>query len=337
MKHVLVTGGAGFIGSHLTDKLLQDGHKVVVLDDLTYAGSMANLAEAEKHSNFVFVKESICNTSEVLRILQSYEIDIVYNLAAETHVDNSINAPAIFIQTNIVGTYSLLSAALSHFSALKNCENFKFIHVSTDEVFGQLDEDNPPFTVQSPYSPRSPYAASKAGADHLVRAWFHTYGLPTIVTHCSNNFGPRQHNEKFIPTVIRLALNHQPIPIYGTGKNIRDWLFVEDHCHGLSELINDGRMGETYAFAGDNELRNIDLAHMICGMLDELVPISGKHYRDFITFVEDRKGHDWRYALKSYPQTENRDKTDFLFLLRKTVGHYLTLCSDYIGVVQTAE
>ncbi len=294
----LVTGGAGFIGSHLVDYLIKFGNQVVVIDNLSYSGNLENLNNAQASGSLIFKKTDICDDAEILKILNEYNIGTVFHLAAESHVDNSIKNATPFIQTNIVGTFSMLTASLQYWETREKNSNFRFIHVSTDEVFGHLTDDEPPFTESSAYAPNSPYAASKAASDHLARAWHVTYGLPVIITNCSNNFGSRQHHEKLIPTIIRNALQSRPIPIYGTGKNIRDWLFVEDHCRGLHLAATKGKIGETYCFGGNNEKRNIDLANEICQILDEVNPRKDKKsFQSQITYVENRKGHDWRYAI----------------------------------------
>lgn len=300
MSTVLVTGGAGFIGSHLTDLLIEKGHTVVVLDKLTYAGDRRNLSAAEESGKLVFVHADVCNTDLVLNILKTNKIIEIFHLAAESHVDNSIHDPDTFVTTNVLGTISMLKAALSYWKEIDQIEHARFVHVSTDEVFGHLGEEDEPFSEETPYKPNSPYSASKAASDHFARAWHSTYGLPVITTNCSNNFGPRQHQEKLIPTIIRNALEEKPIPIYGTGKNIRDWLYVKDHCEGIYLALKKGRVGESYAFGGNNEMRNIQIAEMICAILDRQVPRQNKEsYKDLLTFVEDRKGHDWRYAINT--------------------------------------
>lgn len=294
----LVTGGAGFIGSHLVDYLINLGNQVVVVDKLSYSGNLVNLKEAQATGRLIFIEKDICDNLGMEKVLHKYNINAVFHLAAESHVDNSIKDAAPFIQTNIVGTYSMLTASLRYWEDKGKNPDFRFVHVSTDEVFGHLMDDEPPFTENSAYAPNSPYAASKAASDHLARAWYVTYGLPVIITNCSNNFGSRQHYEKLIPTIIRNALQNQSIPIYGTGKNIRDWLFVKDHCQGLYLAATKGKVGETYCFGGTNEKRNIDIAMEICQILDEVNPRKdGKSFRSQITYVENRKGHDWRYAI----------------------------------------
>ncbi|MDH5766708.1 MAG: dTDP-glucose 4,6-dehydratase [Gammaproteobacteria bacterium] len=299
MKEVsLVTGGAGFIGSHLVDLLISYGHEVIVVDNLTYAGDIDNLNNAAENSKLIFVEDDICNGQVIYDLLKEHKVKTIYHLAAESHVDNSINNSFPFIQTNVVGTYTMLDAALKYWGENDKFPEFRFIHVSTDEVYGHLGESDPAFHETTPYAPNSPYSASKAGSDHLARAWHMTFGLPVIITNCSNNYGSRQHFEKLIPTIVRNALAGNDIPIYGNGKNIRDWLYVKDHCMGLYLAAQKGNIGSSYCFGGGNEKRNIDLAEEICGILDEAHPRDDKKsYADQITFVEDRKGHDWRYAI----------------------------------------
>lgn len=325
-KNVLVTGGAGFIGSSLVRILLEDGYNVVVLDALTYAGSLENLAEIEKNKNYTFIKGNINDQQLVLDILNTHQCGTVYHLAAESHVDNSISGPRAFIETNVTGTLSMLEASREYWTQKDRPDSFRFIHVSTDEVFGQLTADAPAFNEETPYQPNSPYSASKAASDHLANAWSHTYRLPVIITNCSNNFGPRQHKEKLIPTVIRTALGGQNIPVYGNGKNIRDWLFVDDHSRGLILAAHKGKPGQSYCLGGGTELQNIDLVRSICITLDELHPRADKKsYQNQITFVEDRPGHDWRYAIDcTYAEKELGYKPlhDFKTALNNTTEFY---------------
>ena len=295
----LVTGGAGFIGSAVVRWIVEKTpHTVHVYDKLTYAGSLAPLAAARGNPRYGFEKGDICDAAAVASVFQRVEPDIVLHLAAESHVDRSIDAPGVFIQTNVAGTQVMLDAALRRWRALTGeaAARFRFHHVSTDEVFGALGPQGR-FTEDTPYAPNSPYAASKASSDHLVRAWRNTYGLPTLVTNSSNNYGPWQHPEKFIPLMIANALEGRPLPVYGAGTNVRDWLHVEDHAEALLRVAEAGRAGETYLIGGDAERRNIDVAHAICDMLDEIAPrAAATPRRALIRHVEDRPGHDLRYA-----------------------------------------
>jgi dTDP-glucose 4,6-dehydratase len=299
-KNYLITGAAGFIGSHFAIKICNLGHKAIVLDSLTYAANIENLNEIQNSPNFKFIKGNICDAELVSKILREEKIDFLVNFAAESHVDNSIKAPETFIQTNIVGTFNLLNCSLNYWKNLEAEKKsaFRFLHVSTDEVYGSLEKDDPKFNEENPYRPNSPYSASKASSDHLVRAWFETYGLPAIITNCSNNFGPHQHFEKLIPTIISSALTGKNIPIYGAGENIRDWIFVKDHAEGLHLALTKGNAGETYCFGGDAERTNLEIVHKICEILDALKPkADGNSYSNQITFVTDRLGHDKRYAI----------------------------------------
>lgn len=298
---MLVTGGAGFIGANFVEYLFETdaAAKVVTLDSLTYAGSLDNLANVTSNPRHEFVKGDITDASLVNQLISGRQIDTIVHFAAESHVDRSITGPAAFITTNVVGTFTLLEAARAAWLGNGKRGDVKFHHVSTDEVFGSLTETDPPFSETTPYSPNSPYSASKAGSDHLVRAYHHTYGLPVTITNCSNNYGPYQHAEKFIPTVIRSALAEKPIPIYGAGLNVRDWLFVRDHCSAIDLVVRNGRNGETYLIGGKSERRNIDIAREICGILDERAPRSAGRYAELLTSVTDRLGHDFRYAIDS--------------------------------------
>lgn len=299
MKSILVTGGAGFIGSFFCDDMLASGHKVICLDLLSYAGNLGNLDDAKQHPNFTFVKGDIKDKDTVQHLIKIHQIDWLVNFAAESHVDNSISGPEIFIDTNIKGTYVLLDAALHYYKTLEGEKrtDFRFLHISTDEVFGALGKDGA-FNEQTAYRPNSPYSASKAAADHLVRAWHVTYGLPTLTTNCSNNFGPRQHFEKFIPVVIRNCYEEKNIPVYGTGQNVRDWLYVKDHTNAIHLALTKGQIGETYCIGGGTELSNLTLATRICELLDKHAPRKGgESYTQLISFVEDRLGHDFRYAI----------------------------------------
>lgn len=296
---ILVTGGAGFIGSHYVDYLLQQypHYTILTLDKLTYAGSLSNLVEAQKNPNHRFIQGDILDKSLLLEIFNHYEIKTVVHFAAESHVDNSIAAPDDFIQTNIIGTFQLLEAARAVWQDKKysNVCDYRFHHISTDEVYGSLGQTGY-FSECSQYAPNSPYSASKASSDMLVRSYGKTYGLNVITSHCSNNFGPRQHDEKLIPTVIRHALQQKPIPIYGAGTNVRDWLYVVDHCRALDVILHQGKPGEVYDIGADCEQNNLALAKMLCQILDEIVP-SKKPYASLIQSVTDRLGHDFRYAI----------------------------------------
>lgn len=291
MSRLLITGGAGFIGSALLRRALSDGHEVLNIDKLTYAANPASLSDIENDPNYQFLKADICDRAAMDKAFAQFKPDAVFHLAAESHVDRSIDGAADFIQTNIVGTFTLLEAA----RAYDRPDGFRFVHVSTDEVFGDLSVDDPAFTESHHYAPSSPYSASKAGSDHLVRAWGRTYGLPILLTNCSNNYGPRQHAEKLIPVVIAKALARQPIPIYGTGENIRDWLYVDDHADALMTVWENGTLGESYNIGGNAELTNIDLVKKICAILDDR--LGGAPHSDLISFVTDRPGHDRRYAM----------------------------------------
>jgi dTDP-glucose 4,6-dehydratase len=298
--HVLITGGAGFIGSNFVRHLLEADRdvEIVNLDLLTYAGSLDNLENLADQSRYSFIKGDICHGELVSRILRDYEIDTIVHFAADSHVDRSIAGPAPFIRTNVVGTFELLEAARRYWLEERSlsADACRFHHISTDEVYGSLGPTDPAFTEQTPYAPNSPYSASKAGSDHLVRAYVSTYGLPATTSQCSNNYGPYQHCEKFIPTVINSCLARRPIPIYGDGSNVRDWLYVTDHCRGIDLILRRGRVGESYNIGGCNEWANVDLARKICEVMDEVRPEDAPH-ADLITFVKDRPGHDWRYAI----------------------------------------
>ncbi|MBX3741042.1 MAG: dTDP-glucose 4,6-dehydratase [Akkermansiaceae bacterium] len=296
-RSIIVTGGAGFIGSHLVRRLLADGHRVLNIDKLTYAGNLLSLADVSGHPAYSFLQADIADARVMHEAFSSFRPDVVFHLAAESHVDRSITGPMAFIETNVTGTATLLQAALETWHRHPRPEDFRFIHVSTDEVFGALGDEGV-FTESSPYQPRSPYSASKAASDHLVRAWGETYGLPFIITNSSNNYGPSQHPEKLIPLAITRALRGEPIPIYGNGTQVRDWLHVLDHCDALVRVATLGRNHETYLIGGGNEWRNLDLVHELCRILDRLAPkSSGGSYAEQITFVADRPGHDFRYAL----------------------------------------
>jgi dTDP-glucose 4,6-dehydratase len=298
MNNILVTGGAGFIGSNFVRYLLQAEStvQIVTLDALTYAGSLENLKDLPDPERHTFIQGDICDRLLVEELLRQQEIDTIVHFAAESHVDRSILGPAPFVQTNIVGTFTLLETARQVWSEAGGFSGRRFHHVSTDEVFGALAPSDPAFREDTPYSPHSPYSASKAGSDHLVRAYFHTYGLPVTLTNCSNNYGPYQFPEKLIPLMILNALRGKPLPVYGDGKQIRDWLYVEDHCEAIYRVAKEGRLGETYNVGGGNQPYNIDLVQEICAILDELHPASAPHNR-LIAHVPDRPGHDRRYAM----------------------------------------
>lgn len=292
---ILVTGGAGFIGSAVVRHAVRAGHEIINLDCLTYAANLANVAHVSNAPGYVFEKASITDRPALDAIFARHQPDAVMHLAAESHVDRSIDGPAAFIETNISGTYTLLEAARSYWTAAGQPEAFRFHHISTDEVFGSLGPEGK-FTEDTPYDPRSPYSASKASSDHLVRAWHETYGLPVVMTNCSNNYGPYHFPEKLIPVVILNALHGRPIPVYGMGENVRDWLFVEDHAEALLLVLEQGVIGRSYNIGGENEARNIDLVRTICRLLDERRPKAAPHDR-LIEFVTDRPGHDLRYAI----------------------------------------
>lgn len=329
-KTILVTGGAGFIGSALVRYLIRNTeYRVINVDKLTYAGNLDSLLPVSSDPRYVFEPVDICDAGEVERLFREYSPVGVIHLAAESHVDRSIDGPGAFIQTNVVGTYVLLEAARAYWRTLEGAEadEFRFLHVSTDEVYGSLGREGF-FVETTPYSPRSPYSASKAASDHLARAWHHTYGLPVLVTNCSNNYGPYQFPEKLIPVVILNALAGRPIPVYGKGDNVRDWLYVEDHARALLLVFEQGRVGETYNIGGHNERSNIEVVRTICSLLDELVEelaVTGSH-ADLITFVTDRPGHDWRYAIdagKIERELGWVPQETFETGLRRTVAWYL--------------
>jgi dTDP-glucose 4,6-dehydratase len=327
---ILVTGGAGFIGSNfILDWLAQIDESVLNLDKLTYAGNLENLASLKSDARHVFVQGDINDRELLAQLLIRYKPRAIVHFAAESHVDRSINGPGEFIQTNINGTFSLLEAARAWWQGLesKEKEAFRFLHVSTDEVYGSLGPNDPPFSETSAFAPNSPYSASKAASDHLVRAYHHTYGLPTLTTNCSNNYGPYQFPEKLIPLILLNALNGKPLPIYGDGLNVRDWLYVGDHCAAIREVMAGGRLGETYNIGGWNEKTNLDVVRTLCAMLDELKPAAdGKPYASLITYVKDRPGHDRRYAIdarKIERELGWKPAETFDTGIRKTVAWYL--------------
>ncbi|MFU2059730.1 dTDP-glucose 4,6-dehydratase [Avibacterium volantium] len=329
---ILITGGAGFIGSALVRHVIKNtSHSVINVDKLTYAGNLESLDEISDNARYAFEQVDICDLISLQKVLQKHQPDAVMHLAAESHVDRSIDGPAAFIETNIVGTYTLLEAVRQYWSAMpeNKKQNFRFHHISTDEVYGDLHNTDELFTEATPYAPSSPYSASKASSDHLVRAWHRTFGLPTIITNCSNNYGPYHFPEKLIPLMILNALDGKPLPVYGDGQQIRDWLFVEDHARALYKVVTEGQIGETYNIGGHNEKTNLEVVKTICELLEELAPNKPEgvtHYSDLITFVTDRPGHDLRYAIDAskigkelgwYPE-ETFDTG-----LRKTVEWYL--------------
>lgn len=334
MQHILVTGGAGFIGANYIHLLFSDpafSGKVLNLDKLTYAGNLESLSDIETkygESRYFFEQADICDTARVSSIIKAFQPDTIINFAAESHVDRSIDAPMDFINTNLVGTASLLGAALEHCRKLPEEAKpaFRFHHVSTDEVYGSLGEYGL-FEESTPYDPSSPYSASKAGSDHLVRAWHRTFGLPVTISNCSNNYGAYQFPEKLIPLMILNCLAHKPLPVYGKGLNVRDWLYVDDHCRAINTIICDGVTGETYNIGGCNEMQNIQIVNIICELLDELVPSSQlQSYRELITYVADRPGHDLRYAIdasKIQRELGWQPAETFTTGIRKTVLWYL--------------
>ena len=330
---ILVTGGAGFIGSAVVRHIISNTSDAVVnVDKLTYAGNLESLSDVEDHERYVFVQADICDHAALDDIFQTHRPDAVMHLAAESHVDRSIDGPAAFIETNIVGTYTLLEAARAYWQSLDEAEKsrFRFHHISTDEVYGDLEGVDDLFTETTSYAPSSPYSASKASSDHLVRAWQRTYGFPTIVTNCSNNYGPYHFPEKLIPLMILNALEGKPLPVYGNGMQIRDWLYVEDHARALYTVVTTGEVGETYNIGGHNEKANIDVVKTICALLEERVPNKPdgiKQYQDLITYVKDRPGHDVRYAINASKIARElgwKPQETFESGIRKTVEWYLT-------------
>ncbi|MFK8059274.1 MAG: dTDP-glucose 4,6-dehydratase [Polaribacter sp.] len=331
MQTILVTGGAGFIGSNFIPYFLEENKdcQVVNLDLLTYAGNLLNLKEVENNERYTFVKGDICDRKLIESLFKKHDFTGVIHFAAESHVDNSIKNPDAFIQTNIFGTFNILDTAKKHWMTNPNefrvgYENTTFLHVSTDEVYGTLGETGL-FTEETSYAPNSPYSASKASSDFLVRSYFHTYGMNVVTTNCSNNYGPKQHNEKLIPTIIRKAISGENIPIYGDGKNIRDWLYVLDHCTGIEIVFKKGKSGETYNIGGKNERNNLYIAHAICDILDQISP-KEKSFKEQISFVKDRPGHDFRYAIDAF-KIENelgwRAEENFESGIKKTIEWYL--------------
>ncbi|MFY7988357.1 MAG: dTDP-glucose 4,6-dehydratase [Flavobacterium sp.] len=332
MKHILVTGGAGFIGANFVPYFIENNpnYHLVNLDLLTYAGNLDNVKEVENHPRYTFVQGDICNRNFVEELFQKYQFHDVTHFAAESHVDNSISGPEAFIKTNVLGTFNLLDTARKLWMSAPNqynvgFENSRFHHVSTDEVYGTLGETGL-FEETTPYAPNSPYSASKAGSDMIVRSYFHTYGMNVVTTNCSNNYGPKQHDEKLIPTIIRKAVTGENIPIYGDGKNVRDWLYVLDHCKGIELAFKKGTAGETYNIGGRNERNNLYIVDRVCSILDEMKPKASGSYKEQITFVKDRPGHDLRYAIDATKiETELGWKADENFEtgIVKTVEWYI--------------
>jgi dTDP-glucose 4,6-dehydratase len=327
---ILVTGGAGFIGGNFVlDWVAQQGEPVVNLDKLTYAGNMENLASLQADSRHVFVQGDIGDATLVARLLAQHQPRAVVNFAAESHVDRSIHSPEAFMQTNVMGTFHLLEAVRAYWGDLEGeaKASFRFLHVSTDEVYGSLAPTAPAFTETHPYEPNSPYSASKAASDHLVRAYHHTYGLPVLTTNCSNNYGPYHFPEKLIPLMVVNALAGKPLPIYGDGQQVRDWLYVKDHCSAIRRVLEAGRLGETYNVGGWNEMPNLDIVHTVCELLDSLRPrADGQSYRTQITYVTDRPGHDRRYAIdasKIERELGWKPAETFATGIRKTIEWYL--------------
>ena len=335
-KVILVTGAAGFIGSNFVRMMLSrfNDIKIISFDKLTYAGNLDNLKDLDNEHNHVFIKGDICDEAKVLKVLKEHNIDTIMHFAAESHVDNSIATPKVFIETNVLGTYNLLQQAKTYWLDEKGWDQSKcrFYHISTDEVYGSLEKDDPAFTETKYYEPNSPYSASKAGSDHIVRAFCHTYKLPVVTSNCSNNYGPYQHSEKFIPVIIKSCIEQKSIPIYGDGLNIRDWLYVEDHCDAIWLVLTKGRLGEVYNIGGNNELDNITLVRSICKIMDELKPDGAPHEK-LISFVTDRKGHDRRYAIDT-SKIENElgweISGDFGSKLKRVVEFYLGFCNRRI-------
>lgn len=326
MKNILITGGAGFIGSHLVRLFVNKypQYKIINLDKLTYAGNLANLKDIEQKPNYEFVKADIVDETTIMAIFEAYKFDAVIHLAAESHVDRSISNPKEFIMTNIVGTVNLLNAARSIWK--DNMEGKRFYHISTDEVYGSLGDDGK-FLETTPYDPRSPYSASKASSDHLVRAYNHTFGLPTVISNCSNNYGPFQFPEKLVPLCINNIRHSKPLPVYGTGSNIRDWLYVEDHAKAIDVIFHKGGLGETYNIGGNNEWTNLDLVKKLCEIMDQKMGRPAGTSEQLITFVKDRAGHDFRYAIDSSKlQQELGWKPEAVFAdgFEKTIEWYLS-------------
>lgn len=331
-KTIIVTGGAGFIGSALVRFIINETEfKVVNVDKLTYSGNLDSLVSINQNKRYNFEQLDICNSSGLEKIFSKYKPELVIHLAAESHVDRSIDSPKSFIESNIVGTYTLLEQSRKYWQSLigQKKEDFRFLHVSTDEVYGDLESSSDFFTEETRYNPSSPYSASKASSDHLVRAWYRTYGLPVLITNCSNNYGPFQFPEKLIPHMIFNALEFNSLPVYGNGKQIRDWLYVDDHVRALLTVASKGEVGETYNIGGNNEIQNIDVVHKICNILDEFMPIKNNNidsYSELITYVKDRPGHDVRYAIDASKIFNNlgwEPLENFESGIRKTIEWYL--------------
>lgn len=323
----LITGGAGFIGGNFVlRQLLKNNREIINLDKLSYAGNLDTLKQVADHPNHHFIQGDIVDAELVANLLLEHQPDVIVHFAAESHVDRSIEGPQVFIETNVMGTFNMLQQALKYYQGMsgEKQQDFRFLHVSTDEVYGSLG-DTGAFSETTPYAPNSPYSASKASSDHLVRAYYHTYGLPVLTTNCSNNYGPYQFPEKLIPLMIEKALNGESLPVYGDGKNVRDWLYVEDHCRAIEAVIADGRLGEVYNVGGNEEKQNIEIVQVLCDLLDEIKPLDQSR-RDLITYVKDRPGHDRRYAIDSSKLQNELNwtpKESFESGIKKTIQWYL--------------
>ncbi len=337
---ILVTGGAGFIGSNFILNYI-DNHEILNYDKLTYAGNLNNFHSIKEHKNYLFIKGDIKDTKLVNKTILDFKPDAIINFAAESHVDRSIEGPQDFIETNILGTFILLKSALDYYYSLdkEKKEKFRFLHISTDEVYGTLGVIGK-FKETTSYAPTSPYSASKASSDHLVKAWYHTFGLPVLITNCSNNYGPYQFPEKLIPLMITNCLNHSNLPVYGNGKNIRDWIYVDDHCDAIFQVLSKGRLGETYNIGGNQECSNIDIIEKICSILDKIKPSEKiKSYKELITFVKDRPGHDFRYAIDSSKIEKELNffpKENLESGLKKTINWYINNM-DWINEIKDSK